>query len=182
MNTRILFCSRCGGDTQLLLPPDGDVRKRDICTSCGHIHYVNPINVVGTIPVWQGRVLLCQRNIEPRRNCWTLPAGFMEVGESLAEGALRETQEEAGLDCSVGQLFSIIDVVHVAQVHFYYLAEMHSDTVQPGPETVTTRLCTPEEIPWDRLAFRSVTETLQRYFADAASGCVGEQLHTLTIS
>lgn len=105
----------------------------------------------------------------------------MEIGESLGAGALRETQEEAGLDCELGSLFSVIDVVRVAQVHFYYLAQMHSDVVRPGPETQATRFCTRDEVPWDDLAFRSVTETLKRYFADVASGTVGKRVHTLEL-
>ena len=129
---------------------------------------VNANAVVGTLPVWEDQVLLCRRNIEPRKGFWTLPAGFMELGETLTDGAARETDEEAGACFEMQDLFSIINVVRVGQVHFFFRAKLTSDIFNPGHETMEARLFAEHEIPWDELAFRTVRETLQRFFADAA--------------
>ena len=131
------------------------------------IHYENPLNVVGTLPVWHDKVLLCKRNIEPRFGKWTLPAGFMELGETVAQGAARETHEEAGAQFEMLELFSLLNVVRVGQVHFFYRARLTSDQFAPGHETQEARLFAEHEIPWDDLAFRTVRETLRLYFADA---------------
>ena len=117
---RILHCRVCGAAAEYRIPPD-DNRERATCTACGEIHYENPINVVGTLPVWGDQVLLCRRNIEPRYGFWTLPAGFLELGESTAEGALRETDEEAGARIELQGLYTVLNVVRVGQVHLYYL-------------------------------------------------------------
>src|SRR5256885_11088644 len=130
----IKHCKACGGEAPYSIPPD-DNRERAICKVCGTIHYENPLNVVGTVPVWNDKVLLCRRNIEPRFGYWTLPAGFMELGETTAEGAVRETVEEAGARIDLGPLLTLINVVHVGQVHLYYRAAMLSDALDPGPET-----------------------------------------------
>ena len=161
------FCSRCGHPTQLTLPNDGDTRQRAICTHCGFIHYQNPLNVVGTIPVADdGRILLCKRNIEPRWGTWTLPAGFMELNETLEEGAARETVEEAGADFEMGRLFSIVSVPHVGQVHLYFCARLRSLEFAPGSVTLEARLFAPEDIPWATLSFRTVALTLRHYLAN----------------
>ena len=168
------FCSRCGHPTQLTLPNDGDTRQRAICTHCGFIHYQNPLNVVGTIPVADdGRILLCKRNIEPRKGKWTLPAGFMELDETTAEGAARETVEEAGAQFEMGPLFSLLNVRRVGQVHLFYRATLLNDQFDPGQETMEARLFTEAEVPWDELSFRTVRETLLRYFADRRAGQFG---------
>jgi ADP-ribose pyrophosphatase YjhB (NUDIX family) len=162
------FCRACGAPTAQRLPDDGDTKPRAVCTQCATVHYVNPLNVVGTIPVWHGsdtpQVLLCKRNIEPRKGKWTLPAGFMEMNESAAEGAARETVEEAGAQFTMGPLFSVISVTHVGQVHFFYTATLTSDQFAPGDETQEARLFTAADIPWDELAFKTVKETLALYF------------------
>src|SRR3712207_6724755 len=129
------FCSACGHSVQLTVPP-GDNRPRFCCASCGSIHYQNPRMVLGTIPVWGDKVLLCKRAIEPRYGYWTLPAGFMENGETIADGAARETAEEAGARIAMGDLFSVIDVPHVEQVHLFFRADMLEDTLDPGPESL----------------------------------------------
>ncbi|GAB3360154.1 NUDIX hydrolase [Giesbergeria sinuosa] len=152
------------------LPDDGDTRERAICTTCQTVHYENPLNVVGTVPVLGDRVLLCKRNIEPRKGKWTLPAGFMELDETTAQGAARETQEEAGAEFEIGTLFSLLNVRRVGQVHLFYHATLLSDAFAPGEETMEARLFTEEEIPWDELSFRTVRETLLRYFADRRGG------------
>jgi len=168
----IKHCPACGGEVAYRMPAD-DNRDRAICTVCGTIHYENPINVVGTVPVLGDRVLLCRRNIEPRYGLWTLPAGFLELGESTAQGAMRETDEEAGAEIDLGSLFAVLNVVRVGQVHLFYLATMRSDHVDPGPETIETRLFLEEEVPWEQIAFRTVRETLRCFFEDRRAGQFG---------
>jgi ADP-ribose pyrophosphatase YjhB (NUDIX family) len=165
----IKHCRACGGEVQYRIPAD-DNRERAVCTVCSTIHYENPINVVGTVPIWGEQVLLCKRNIEPRWGKWTLPAGFLELGETTAEGALRETDEEAGAHIELGPLFSMLNVVRAGQVHLFYLATMRDTTLAPGPETIEARLFREDEIPWDEIAFRTVRETLQAFFDDRRKG------------
>ncbi len=170
------FCRHCGTAVDLRLPDDGDTRVRAVCPACGLVHYDNPLNVVGTVPFWGEHgeyVLLCKRNIEPRLGKWTLPAGFMELNETTAEGAQRETDEEAGAQIAMGELFTLMNVARVGQVHFYYRAQLLSTTFNPGHETQEARLFQEHEVPWDDLAFRTVRETLERYFADRRSGRFG---------
>jgi ADP-ribose pyrophosphatase YjhB (NUDIX family) len=166
---RIKHCRVCGAATQYRIPAD-DNRERAVCTACGEVHYENPLTVVGTVPVWGEQVLLCRRNIEPRHGFWTLPAGFMELGETTAEGAVRETVEEAGARIELQGLYTLINVVRVGQVHLFYRARLQDTHFDPGPETIEARLFHEHEIPWDELAFRTVRETLQRYFADRGTG------------
>ncbi|CAN5505276.1 NUDIX hydrolase [soil metagenome] len=162
-------CKTCGAPVIYAIPAD-DNRERATCTACGTVFYENPLNVVGTLPVWGDKVLLCLRNIEPRRNFWTLPAGFHELGESTSQGALRETVEEAGARIEMLGLYSVVNVTHVGQVHFFYRARLLDTDFDPGPETIEARLFSEDEIPWDRLAFRTVRETLAHYFADRKKG------------
>ena len=166
---RAKFCSVCGHRITLRIP-SGDNRERDCCDNCGAIHYVNPRPVVGTIPVWQERVLLCKRAIEPRYGYWTLPAGFMEIGETTAQGAVRETLEEAGARVLLGPVFSMIDVPHVEQLHIFFRAELRDDDFAAGTESLDVRLFTEAEVPWPELAFRTVSTTLRLYFEDRARG------------
>lgn len=165
----IRHCKSCSAATVYRVPDD-DTRERAICTGCGVVHYENPLNVVGTLPVWGEQVLLCRRAIEPRHGFWTLPAGFMELGETTEEGALRETTEEAGARVSLQGLFSVLNVVHVGQVHFFYRAELQDIDFAAGTESLEVRLFHESEIPWDEIAFRTVAVTLRRYFADRAGG------------
>ena len=166
---RIKHCRACGNPT-IYRVPDDDNRERAVCGQCGEIHYENPINVVGTVPVWEDRVLLCRRNIEPRRGFWTLPAGFLELGESTAEGALRETDEEAGARIELQGLFTVLNVVRVGQVHFFYRAQLQDTGFNPGPETIEAQLFREDEIPWEEIAFRTVRDTLRHYFEDRRRG------------
>lgn len=161
----IRFCRACGTAVAYRIPPD-DNRERAVCPSCGTVHYENPLNVVGTVPVWGEQVLLCKRAIEPRYGLWTLPAGFLELGETSAQGALRETLEESGAQIELGALFSVLDVVRVGQVHLFYLATMTSPALDPGSETLEARLFREDEIPWEQIAFRTVRETLRFFFED----------------
>jgi ADP-ribose pyrophosphatase YjhB (NUDIX family) len=175
----IKHCKQCGTAVEHRIPDDGDTKIRAVCPQCKTIHYVNPLNVVGTIPVWGDKVLLCKRNIEPRFGKWTLPAGFMEMGETTAQGAARETDEEAGAQFEMQELFSMVNVARVGQVHLFYRAQLTSDQFQPGIETQEAMLFSEADIPWDELAFRTVKETLERFFADRKAGSFG--FHVLDI-
>lgn len=159
------FCSQCGTTTTHRIPPD-DTRERDVCENCGAVHYQNPRNVVGVVPVWQDKILLCKRAIEPRYGKWTLPAGFMELGETTAQGAMRETGEEAGVNIELGPLYTVIDVPHAEQVHFFYLAHVLDPKLDPGIETLEAGFFDAADIPWDELAFRTVLTTLEHYLQD----------------
>jgi len=158
-------CKLCGATVNYIVPAD-DNRERAVCSACGNVHYENPLNVVGTVPVWGDQVLLCRRNIEPRFGYWTLPAGFMELNETAAEGALRETIEEAGATVEMQGLYTVINVVRVGQVHLFYRARLLNTDFAPGPETIEAQLFSESDIPWDDLAFKTVKVTLQRFFED----------------
>jgi ADP-ribose pyrophosphatase YjhB (NUDIX family) len=166
MRPPIKHCKNCGSPVVYRVPDDGDTKERAVCPACATIHYENPLNVVGTVPVWGEQVLLCKRNIEPRWGKWTLPAGFMELGETTAEGAARETVEEAGAQFDMQGLFTVMNVARVGQVHLFYRAKLLSDQFNPGTETLQARLFHEHEIPWEDIAFRTVKETLERFFAD----------------
>ena len=171
------YCRQCGTKVEHRIPDDGDTKIRAVCPACHVIHYENPLNVVGTLPVMDdGRVLLCKRNIEPRLGKWTLPAGFMELAETTAGGAQRETDEEAGADIEMGKLFSIINVPQVGQVHFFYLACLRSTQFYPGPETMEAQLFSEADIRWENIAFRTVKVTLERFFADRKAGLLEQPL------
>lgn len=166
----IKHCKDCGAAVAYRTPDDGDTKARAVCTVCHIVHYENPLNVVGTIPYWENKVLLCKRNIEPRWGKWTLPAGFMELNETVAEGAARETVEESGAQFELEGFFSLVNVARVGQVHMFYRARLLSDVFDPGHETIEARLFAEDEIPWDEIAFRTVKETLERYFSDRRAG------------
>jgi ADP-ribose pyrophosphatase YjhB (NUDIX family) len=152
--------------------PEGDNRPRFVCTHCGTIHYQNPKMVIGSIPVWEQdgelKVLLCKRAIEPRYGYWTLPAGFMENGETTSAAAARETEEEAGANIELGNLFTLLNVVHVHQVHLFYLARLVDLDFAPGIESLDVQLFSEAEIPWGDLAFPTIRTTLELFFADRA--------------
>ncbi|MCX7257469.1 MAG: NUDIX hydrolase [Polaromonas sp.] len=180
--TPLNYCRVCGTTVVYRLPDDGDTKERAVCSACSLVHYENPLNVVGTVPVWGddgAQVLLCKRNIEPCRGKWTLPAGFMELGETTAQGAARETDEEAGAQFEIQGLFSVMNVVRAGQVHLYYRARLLSAEFNPGHETMEARLFTESEIPWDEVAFKTVQTTLERYFEDRRKGQFG--VHVIDI-
>ena len=160
------YCNQCGNTVELTIP-DGDNRPRHVCTHCQTIHYVNPRIVAGTLPVYDGKILLCKRAIEPRRGYWTLPGGFMENGEGTAQAAERETWEEAFARVEAGPLLSMITVTHISQVHLFFLAEMDKAEYSSGPESLEVELFAPEDIPWDELAFSTVEQTLRNYLDDS---------------
>jgi ADP-ribose pyrophosphatase YjhB (NUDIX family) len=172
------FCPNCAAVLTIKIPTD-DSRERHVCETCGSIHYQNPRNVVGSIPVFRNQVLLCRRAIEPRYGYWTLPAGFMELGESTNHGAARETLEEAGATVQIGPLYSLLNVPHAEQVHLFYLATMSSPEFSAGEESLEVALFQEHEIPWDELAFPTVKQTLEWYFADRAAGNLeaGKEFH-----
>lgn len=176
----IKHCKNCGASVVYRVPDDGDIKQRAVCPSCQLIHYENPLNVVGTVPHLGDKVLLCKRNIEPRWGKWTLPAGFMELGETTSEGAARETDEEAGAEIELEGLFTIINVARVGQVHLFYRAKLLSDKFDPGHESLEARLYAEHEIPWDEIAFKTVKETLELFFADRRAGHF--QIHHLDIA
>ena len=171
-------CCNCGARIERIAPP-GDSHLRAVCPACGGIHYENPKVVVGCIPVYGEQILLCKRAIEPRYGYWTLPAGFMENGETTAEGAARETLEEAGATAIDLHAFALLDVAHVHQVHVFYRARLAAPEFSSGEESLETRLYSEEEIPWKDLAFRTVIETLKLFFADRKKGMYG--FHTVPI-
>jgi ADP-ribose pyrophosphatase YjhB (NUDIX family) len=153
--------------------PAGDNRMRAVCPSCENIDYDNPKLITGTIPLYKGKVLLCRRNIEPRLGFWTLPAGFMENQETTSEGALRETLEESGSEAKCLQLFSMISIPHINQIHLFYLAELERDDFHPTEESSEVALFDLKDIPWDELAFSSVSKTLKLFIQDHETGVYG---------
>jgi ADP-ribose pyrophosphatase YjhB (NUDIX family) len=174
----INFCSVCAAPVKSVIPPD-DNRLRHVCTRCGTIHYQNPKLVIGAIPAWETGILLCRRAIEPRYGKWTLPAGFMENGETVAEAAMRETVEEAGAHIELGDMFSILSVPHINQVHVFYSARLLDLDFAAGVESLEVRLFDEASVPWEELAFRTVARTLKLYFEDRRTGA--QRLHSEAI-
>ena len=166
------FCSNCGSAVARRVPP-GDNLPRWVCDQCGIVHYQNPLLVVGAVPEFEGRVLLCRRAIEPRYGYWTLPAGFMENDETAGQAALRETLEEAGARIELGEPFTLISVPYVNQVHLYYRARLVDLEFKPGEESLEVALYEEAGIPWQDIAFRTVAATLRHWFADRGKGAFG---------
>jgi ADP-ribose pyrophosphatase YjhB (NUDIX family) len=164
------FCSNCGARVVRGVPP-GDTHPRHLCESCGTVHYRNPLLVIGAIAEHgDGRILLCRRAIEPRYGFWTLPGGFMELGETTAQAAVRETREEANARVEPVQLFTVLSVPYVDQVHLFYRARLVDGEFSAGEESLEVALFGEDEIPWDDLAFRTTAITLRHYFADRSAG------------
>ncbi len=163
------FCSSCGSEVQVAIPV-GDCRPRHVCGVCDTIHYQNPKMVVGTIPEWEDKILLCKRAIEPRVGLWTLPAGFMENRETAQEGALRETFEEANARVELTGLYSLFNLPHISQVYLLFRGRLLDLDFSPGEESLEVALFSEDEIPWDQLAFPIVIETLKLYFEDRKKG------------
>jgi len=170
------YCSSCG-QTVSRQVPDGDTHERWVCGSCKKIHYQNPLVVVGCVPEKDGKILLCKRAIEPRHGYWTVPAGFMELGESTAQGAARETLEEACAEVEIGHLFAVVDVIDAGQVHVFYSAKLVSD-FSPGAESLEVAMYSEDEIPWDDIAFHSGRYALKKYFEDQGQNN-GVHIHEL---
>lgn len=172
MEPAINYCCYCAAPVSLRIPP-GDSLPRHVCEACGAVHYRNPRLVVGALPVWEDKVLLCRRAIEPRLGCWTLPAGFMENQETVADAALRETREEACANIELGAMYTMISVPHISQVHVIYRARLLDLDFAPGDETLEVALFDEARIPWEEIAFRTGAMTLRHFFADRASGSFG---------
>jgi ADP-ribose pyrophosphatase YjhB (NUDIX family) len=182
------FCSECAHPVVQKIPED-DNRPRYVCTHCGTIHYQNPKMVIGSVPLWEEngetRVLLCRRAIEPRYGFWTLPAGFMENNETTSDAAVRETEEEAGANIRLGQLFTMLNVPHVHQVHMFYLASLLDLDYAAGVESLDVQLFSEAEIPWEEIAFPTITQTLRLLFEDLARIRSGEgdfRFHTRDVT
>ena len=165
----IKFCCICGS-TVTHRVPEGDSLPRAVCDRCGHIEYVNPKIVVGCLPVYGDRILMCKRAIEPRHGLWTLPAGFMEVNESASEGAAREALEEANAKVEIDDLYTVYSIPHISQVYMMFLARLVDPDVSPGVESLEVKLVTEDEIPWDQLAFAMVKRTLEHFLEDRRAG------------
>lgn len=163
------FCSQCGSSVYIAIP-EGDNRPRHICSNCETIHYDNPRIIAGCLPVYEDKVLLCRRAIEPRLGYWTLPAGFMENGESTEQAALRETFEEAVTRVDIQRLYTVTSILHVNQVQLFYLANMPTPEFDVSSESLEVELFSEDEIPWDELAFQTIRNALEFYFADRKAG------------
>ncbi len=173
------FCSYCGQRTVLAVPA-GDTRQRRLCPSCGAVHYENPLVVVGCVPEHEGRILLCRRAIEPRRGFWTVPAGFLENGETLEAGAAREAWEEALAEVQIDSLLAVVSIPEACQVHVFFRARLAGGgAFGAGEESLEAMLVEPAEIPWDEIAFRSTTYALRHYLADRETGATPAHVTTL---
>lgn len=169
------FCSHCGGLIHAKLP-EGDNRLREVCSACDTVFYSNPKMVVGCLPEWEDKVLLCRRAIEPQLGKWTLPAGFMENHETTLQGALRETEEEAGAQVEIVQLFTLCNLPHISQVYIMFRARLLNLDFAPGEESLEVKLFNEHEIPWNDIAFLTVEYTLREYFSDRIKGSFGFHL------
>jgi len=158
------YCSSCGSAVSRKIP-ENDNHERWVCDDCGIVHYQNPLIVVGCVVERNGKVLLCKRAIEPRRGYWTVPAGFMELGETIAGGAARETLEEACATVELSHLFASVDVIDAGQVHLFFSGKLVSD-YGVGDESLEVALFSEDEIPWDDIAFQSGKFALRKYFED----------------
>jgi ADP-ribose pyrophosphatase YjhB (NUDIX family) len=165
------YCSNCGSDQLEFVVPRGDNRPRFVCSNCSAIHYSNPKIVAGCLPVIGDRVLLARRAIHPRKGFWNIPSGYMENGETVEEGALREVREEVQAELRLIGMHSLYSIPHINQVYIHFLGELPAaDAFGCGEESQEVQLFREEDIPWDEIAFSSSTFSLQHYFADRKSG------------
>jgi ADP-ribose/FAD diphosphatase len=169
------FCSQCGQPLVERIPP-GDDRKRKVCSACGHVHYQNPQVIVGCVVERDGQILLCRRAIEPGRGRWTLPAGFLELGEGLLEGARRETLEEAGADVEILAPHSYLDLPHIGQTYAMFRARLRAPLGNPGEESLEVAFFDAPAIPWQELAFPAVHFALRLLLDDREARAA--HLHT----
>jgi 8-oxo-dGTP pyrophosphatase MutT (NUDIX family) len=163
------FCSDCGAAVSLKIPA-GDSLPRYVCDACATIHYQNPKMIVGCIAEWENRILLCRRAIEPRMGLWTVPAGFMENGETTAQGASRETLEEANARVEVGPLYAMYNIPHINQVYILFRARLLDLDFSAGTESLEVKLFDEADIPWEQIAFATVRNTLTHYYTDRKAG------------
>ena len=163
------YCSECGASVSLRVP-DNDNVPRHVCEACGEIHYSNPKVVVGCIPQWQDKILLCRRAIEPRHGLWTLPAGFLENDETTIQGAARETREEAMARVDIQDLYALFNLPHINQVYVMFRASLLDPDFGPGPESLEVQLFDEQEIPWNDMAFPVIEQTLRLFYEDRTRG------------
>ncbi len=163
------FCSACGEKVELVIP-EGDNRVRFVCVQCSVIHYQNPKVVTGCIAEWEDKILLCRRAIEPKYGLWTLPAGFMENGESNRDGAARETLEEANAQLTNMTLFSVFSIAHISQIYTLYRADLVDGKANAGVESLEVALVDETQIPWQKIAFKVIEANLRLYYRDKAAG------------
>lgn len=175
----VYYCQKCGNPTHKNIP-ELDHQLRDICTVCGFIHYQNPKIVVGALVTHQKQVLLCRRAIEPSYGRWTLPAGYMEIGETLEQGAMRECWEEAEAEINIEHLYCTYDIPHVGHVYMMFKSTLKNATFGVGDESLECRLFYEHEIPWQDLAFLTIAQTLRHYFNDCQQGIFPFHLETIT--
>lgn len=175
------FCSACGAAAPAFTIPEGDTRPRFVCSNCHTIHYSNPNIVAGCLPIWQDQVLLCRRAIAPREGFWNVPSGYLENGETVEEGAMREVWEEAEARVEIIGVHTIYSLPHINQIYIHFLAELKDGAFGIGPESSECRLFKEEEIPWDEIAFTSSVFSLQRFYSDQKNGAqdthLGAYLH-----
>lgn len=173
-----IFCRRCGSPAVREIPI-GDNRERDLCHGCGHIEYDNPRVITGALVRQGNQLLLAKRNIEPRKGFWTLPAGFMENGETIGEGALRETFEETLATPKITTLHSVHSIPHISQVYMFYNAVLEGEHFGATPESIEVKLFAHTDIPWQTLAFPVIYETLQQYTKQWQANPAPEEWPTL---
>jgi len=178
LGTEVCFCTQCGSPVTTLSPA-GDHHLRYVCSECDHVLYENPKIVAGCVPEHDGQILLCKRAIEPRSGYWTVPAGFMELGETVAEAALRETREEACAEVELGSLLAIVNVMRAGQVHVFYRARLPAPEFAVGEESLEVRLVPIDAIQWEDIAFPSITIALREYLRQRSAGT--DCVHTETV-
>ncbi|MFT4686359.1 MAG: ADP-ribose pyrophosphatase YjhB (NUDIX family) [Neolewinella sp.] len=164
------FCSNCGSKIIGLIIPEGDNRERFVCNNCTTIHYQNPNIVAGCLPVWEDRVLLCRRAIEPRHGLWNIPSGYLENGESVEDGALREVWEEAAAKVKIDYLITLYNLPKINQIYLQFVGELVDGEFGVGEESLECALFTEKSIPWEEMAFTSSTFTLRRHFENLRAG------------
>jgi ADP-ribose pyrophosphatase YjhB (NUDIX family) len=169
MDSSMKYCSNCASEVEFIVP-EGDNRPRHVCSACGAIHYQNPRIVAGCLPEWEDKILLCRRAIEPRYGLWTLPAGFMENGETTLQAACRETVEEANAHVTLKGLYTMFNLPHINQVYLIFRGARQDLEFGPGAESLDVRLFEEEVIPWDKIAFPVIRETLALYYRDRRTG------------
>lgn len=173
------YCSHCSAPVELRIPA-GDSLPRFVCGTCHTIHYQNPKIIVGCIPEWNDQILLCRRAIEPKIGLWTIPAGFMENQETLAEAAIRETTEEANANVEISSLYAVYSLPHISQVYILFRARLIDINFFPGIESLETKLFDEREIPWNDIAFKVIHDSLKRFIEERRQNKI--QFHTGVIN
>jgi ADP-ribose pyrophosphatase YjhB (NUDIX family) len=175
------FCSQCGGPVTLKVPA-GDDRPRHVCAACGTVHYQNPKVVVGCIPIWEDRILMCRRDIDPRKGYWTLPAGYLENGETTADGARRETLEETGSTVVDLIPYLMVDIVHINQIYLMFRCNLRAPDFHPTRESAEVKLMPMDALPWNEIAFKVIEKTLRCYLQDRIAGNFAFRTDTIDLN